>query len=448
MRPDPAQLLTSLAGCAELAGKRRFVVAFSGGLDSTVLVDLARRALPRVAGASLLALHIDHGWHPGSGAWARRCLETAGDLGVRCELHTIDAAAAPGESPEAAARVARYSALAAALGQGDVLLTAHHADDQLETVLLQLARGAGPAGLAAMPALAPFARGWHWRPLLQQTRLELEYYAERAGLRAIADPANLDQRYDRSFLRAQVVPLLRERWPGIARAVGRSARHSAEAAALLDEMAARDLLNARAGAAHLDARRVGCLAPARQANLLRHWIALLGLPTPTAAQLQRACKDLLGSRYDAEPCVRWPGVELRRYRNLLYALPALEDVPRDWDAAFAPGQALQLPAGLGVLTSVPARGAGIALARLSDSMRVGFRAGGEALRPVGSAHTRALRKLYQEQGVVPWMRSRIPLLRVGTTLVAVGNLWVASAFAAAPGEPGAEIHWRGHPPLY
>lgn len=444
----PQQLLTALEELAALAGPRRYLVGFSGGCDSTVLLDLLRRALPRVSGASLLALHLDHGWHADSRRWAEACLGLAHRFGVRCEILDIDAQAAAGQSPEAAARSARYAALAQALGEGDVLVTAHHADDQLETVLLQLARGAGPAGLAAMPALTPFASGWHWRPLLAATRAQIEAYAAAAGIEPIADPANADARYDRSYLRLQVTPALRARWPAIAQAVGRSARHCATAVELLEEIAAQDLAAVGEGEAHLDARRLGGLSRARQANVLRYWIAARGLAVPSTAQLERCLTDVLGARPDAEPCVRWPGVELRRYRQRIYAIAALDPVPEGWRARFDPAGELQLPGGLGTLASAPGTGAGIAREHLVAEFEVRFRRGGETLRPTGSEHTRTLRNLYQEHGVVPWMRGRIPLLYARDELVAVGDLWVSRAFAARRGRPGAAIVWRGHPPLY
>lgn len=447
MRPDPDGFLAALARQPELAGARRFVVAFSGGLDSSVLLDIARRALPRVEGASLHAVHVDHGWHEQSSDWAAHCARNARRLGVRfaaCRVEVQDA----GASPEAAARKARYAALAAQLGAGDVLLTAHHADDQLETVLLQLARGAGPAGLAAMPVVTRFATGWHWRPLLATARSGIERYAAEAALDVLVDPANDDLRYDRSYVRSRVVPALRERWPGIATAAGRAARHCADAAALAEALADDDLASTADPHGRLDALQVSALAPARQRNVLRYWIAGLGLPTPSTAQLERARVDLLGARADAEPCVAYPGAQLRRYRGRLYAMQAHEPVPEGWEARLDDTGPLALPAGLGVVELEPTRGAGLARRHARSGLHVTFRAGGEALRPARDASTRTLRNLFQERAVVPWMRNRIPFLWIDGGLAAVGDLWVAHEFAAGRGAPGARVVWRDHPPLY
>lgn len=443
----PDALLAALARQPTLAGPRRFVVAFSGGVDSTVLLDLARRALPRVPGASLCALHVDHGWHEHAPRWAAHCAEQARRLGVRYEARRIDGGTVPGTSREAAARAARYAALSASMDTGDVLLTAHHADDQLETVLLQLARGAGPAGLAAMPEVAALGRGWHWRPLLTTARAAIEGYADEAGLETLRDPANSDPRYDRSYLRAQVVPALRERWPAIAAAAGRSARHCAAAAALLDELARTDLAHGADQHGRLDRRALATLPAARQSNLLRLWLAQRGLPTPSAAHMERLQQDL-AARPDAAPCVAWPGAEVRRYRDRLYAMRPLAPVAADWRGDISPGRKLALPGGLGVLELQPTTGAGIARRHADAGLQVTFRHGGENIRLAGAARSRSLRNLYQEHGVVPWMRSRIPYLRAGDALAAVGDLWYAHGCAAGPGEEGVLITWHDRPPLY
>ena len=441
-------LLEAIAGQHQLAGGRRYVVAFSGGLDSTVLLDLARRALPQLPGAALTAVHVNHGLHEQAADCERHCAAVGRRLGVRFESRHADASAAPGQSPEEAARRVRYQALAGELEPGDVLLAAHTLDDQLETVLLQLMRGAGVAGLAGMGACTGFARGWLLRPLLGCARAQLESYARRCGLEWFDDPTNADLRFDRNYLRHVVTPALRARWPAAAVAAARSARHCAAASRILDELAAADLDGAGDAQHRLSVARLRDLTPERRASLMRHWIAGRGLPGPGTAHLERCMRDLMSDRDDSEACVSWPGAEVRRYRDRLYALRPPEEMPADFDAALAPGGERVLPAGLGVLRAQPVTGAGLSRARCAAGFRIRFRAGGERIQPHDQAHTRALRNLFQEAGVVPWMRSRVPLLYVGDRLVAVADLWTARAFRASEGEAGLRVVWDGRPPLY
>ena len=216
-------------------------VALSGGLDSTVL--LAALAKLRAGGTlpPLRALHVDHGLHADAARWSRHCLDLAARLGLDCVVLRVDAAAARGESPESAARAARYAALGAGLAAGEILLTAHHADDQLEGVLLQWLRGGGLRALAGMPLLARFGPGWHARPMLGFTRGDIERWAREQGLAWLEDPSNADRALDRNYLRHEVLPALRVRWPAATRTVARVSAQAAEALALQQLDAAAEL---------------------------------------------------------------------------------------------------------------------------------------------------------------------------------------------------------------
>lgn len=283
------------------------VVAFSGGPDSAVLLHLLRGLQP------LRALHVDHGLHPDSGAWAAHCRRQCQTWGV--PLTVLHVAIDPRDpaGPEAAARRARYAALQAALAPGDVLLTAHHAEDQAETFLLQALRGAGPAGLAGMPAVKTFGPGQLARPLLGVTRAALRAYAEAQRLDWLEDPANANPDLNRSYLRHSLWPVLVERWPAAAATLGRAAGWAAEAAELQRVLAEIDLAACVRGAGEaLNTAQLQQLSPARQRNLLRHWLHGLGLPAPSAAQMAQILDSCLAARADARPLVRWPGAELRR----------------------------------------------------------------------------------------------------------------------------------------
>jgi tRNA(Ile)-lysidine synthase len=418
-----------------------YCVALSGGLDSVVLLQCL--AASSGAGLPLRAVHVDHGLSASSAEWARWCVRHAAALGVDCEVVGVDARAAPGESPEAAARAARYEALARTLREREALLTAHHADDQLETVLLQLMRGGGLRGLAAMPPAAPFARGWHLRPLLAFERVDLKLSATAAGLEWLDDPSNEDLRFDRNYLRREIVPRLRQRWPGLARAVGRGARHAAQAVVLEDEVGGLELARVRAGRTLALDRLRELPAPA-QGRVVRAWLREQQLPLPPARTLAALLHDSDRAAADRVPVTRWPGARVHRYRAHLYAEPSAWAEPRV--GACEPGTPYDLGSGQ-TLEWRAATGLGLSRRRLAAPVEIALRVGGERIRPAGSAHTRTLRKWLQERGVVPWRRDSLPLVVSGGRLAAIGDLVCLQEFAAQPGEPSWQLAWQGRPLL-
>jgi len=417
-------------------------VAFSGGLDSSVLL-YALHACGNRLQVEIGAVHVNHGLQAHAAEWEAHCRRVCATLGVRYTSLPVDATAAPGESPEAAARAARYAALAGWLPAGHCLLTAQHRDDQAETLLLQLLRGSGVHGLAAMPESSAFGNGLHLRPLLDYPRSDLRDWALATGLVWIEDPSNLDTAFDRNFLRAEALPVLRQRWPAAASSLARSAGHCAEAADLVGQLAELDLQ-------HVQGRHAGTLAVAgldslpvaRCRNVLRHWIRAGSGSFPPASILGHVLHDVLASRRDAAPCVRHARYEIRRYRDTLYLLPRqtapllLEEQP--WSMA-AP---LPLPQAGGVLRVMPGTGCGIRKSLLpADAVQVRWRQGGERCRPAGRRHHHSLKKLFQAQGIPPWERERIPLIYIGDELAAVAGLWVCEPFQAGPTDAGLRIDW-------
>ncbi|MGB5102853.1 MAG: tRNA lysidine(34) synthetase TilS [Steroidobacteraceae bacterium] len=422
-----------------------YCVALSGGLDSTVLLAALARLRDEGVLAAIRACHVDHGLHADAGAWARACALLADRLGISCAQLAVDARHRPGESPEAAARVARYRALAAALGEGEVLLTAHHADDQLEGILLQWLRGGGLRAVAGMGRMVPFAAGWHARPLLEFTREELHSWARRVGLEWLEDPSNRDTRFDRNYLRQEVLPILRQRWPAAARTVGRVARQAAEALEIESSLATADLAAvARGSALSLDALRM--LPPARQNLVLRAWLRSLGLPVPSQRTLAALRHDMLEAAQDRVPTVDWPGAAVHRYRGHLYATTREDErvtIPGgDWMV----GTTFDL-GGLGRLELVAATGAGLRREGLPAVLQIAARRGGETFRTAGSAHRRPLRKWLQERGILPWRREQVPLVNIAGEIAAIGDFAYGGAHAAAPGEPSWLIAWRGRAPF-
>ena len=430
-------------------------IALSGGLDSTALLHaLASLAAARARG--LRAIHVDHAIHPDSARWAESAARYAASLDVPCTQLRVDVPRDSDLGLEGAARAARYAAIGAALAPREILVTAHHADDQAETLLLRLLRGAGVAGLAAMAPFGAFPREWSGgatasaiaRPWLDVPRDAIRAYAERHALAWIEDPSNDALAHDRNFLRAEVMPRLRARWPHAERALARSAALAREAGAVVAQRVAQELeLATGSDAATLRVNALAALEPFLRFELVRAWIARLGLPSPPASVLD-ALDTLLAAKVDATPMLRWRGVELRRYRGLVHAMAPLVAVDRAWGGEWH-AEAIELPCGLGTLVRarrsaderhwVPAFagmtpiknggvGAGYEDGGEWPMLRVGFRQGGERIAIAASRPTRELRLVLQELGVPPWQRERIPLVHDAQGLVAIGDLLVAERF--------------------
>lgn len=442
---SPAALWSRLDAPTGTAGGRHWCVALSGGLDSTVLLEAMCSLRDRFPAGGLRAIHVHHGLHVEADEWVRHCEARCARLGVPLTVLRVHARAGRGESPEARAREARYEALAAALSPGEVLLTAHHADDQLETVLIQLLRGAGVAGLAAMPAEAGFGPGWHHRPLRDFTRVALRDWAVAQAMEGwVEDPANEALHYARNHLRSEVLPAVRAHWPAAAVTVSRSARHCAEAAELLDELAATDAVvcMVEEGALHMPA--LARLSPARCRNLLRWQSRQLGLPVPDERRLATLLHQLFGAAGDRQPQLRWPGVVAWRHADRLWLIPqdALQ-VPLDALTWPDPRQPLALGPGLGTLALEASDTGGLRPEALEAApWRVTSRRGGERMRLPGRRGRRALKRLLQEAAVPPWVRSRMPLVEIGGQLAAAGEFWIDEAWWAPSGDKAWRLRWN------
>lgn len=440
------RLIASLEAGLGSFNATRIRVAYSGGPDSVVLLHLLSR-LSEARAIGLQAVHVDHRLHPESRDWARHCRRFCDAHGIALETLTVNPDPHRGRGPEEAARQARYAALAAGSGRGTVTATAHHREDLAETILMRLLRGSGPSGLAGIPPRRRFGGGWLWRPLLDVSRVALRDYARRHALPSVDDPSNSDRRLDRGFLREEVFPVLGLRWPDPAVALSRVAGHQRAALSLLEALAARDSQEAvdTNGAFSIDATREW--PAARSANALRRWISERGLPLPGSTRLERIREEVIGARSDATPVFRWPGAELRRFRGRLYvrAPPPAIDARR---ACLWEDMAVPLNLDHGLLRAEAGRGRGLSARRVSAfPLTVRFRRGGERAQPSGRARSQTLKKLFQEYGVPPWERGRLPLLYAGDRLAAVAGLWICRGFEAEPGEPGWSVHWFPHAPV-
>lgn len=409
---------------AALASLRagRLVVGFSGGLDSTVLLH-ALASSSRARARGLHAIHIDHALHADSASWAEHCRGFAAQLDVSLESVRVAVDRSGGTGLEDAARVARRAAFAGAMQADDILVLAQHRDDQAETVLLKLLRGAGPEGLGGMRALREFGAGWLWRPLLELNRADLQRYAKAHALPWVDDPSNAQTELRRNFLRREILPRLAQRWPDADIALAHAAAAARAAAEFIDAEARKALARLQGlDPATLDWQGWLDLPDALRDPVLRLWLRELALDEPTHLHVRELERQLREADVDRMPCVSFAQTELRRYRNLLYAKTPDMPLPEDWQAKWDGTAALHLPDG-SVLSLQPAR-------QFDPPLQVGYRRGGEQLRPPGGKHTRELRLLLQEAGVPPWQRGRLPLIRQNEVLLAVGDLLLSEAGAA------------------
>lgn len=405
-------------------------VAYSGGPDSTALLH-ALAQLPAARACGLRALHVDHGLYPRSADWAEHCRQFCARLDLPCEVRRVQVETARGEGLEAAARHARYTAFVASLRAGEALLTAHHREDQAETVLLKLLRGAGPEGLGGMRERRALGTGTLWRPLLHAvTRAQLRDYVAARALPCIDDPSNADTRLARNHLRHAVLPQLAAHWPQTVESLLHSAALCRAAADALRApwLAAFDTLF-DATSHSLDAAGWLALPSALRHPLLDHWLHTRGLGAPTTAQraqIERQCNARAGT----VPCIRWGHTELHIWKGRLWARTLPPPVDPAWQASWR-GEPLRLPDGGWLRLSH-------ADARLSTALTVRLRRGGERLKPAGDAHTRELRDLFQQGMLPPWQRPACPLICEGETLIAVAGCWLserAHTLFAASGMP-------------
>jgi tRNA(Ile)-lysidine synthase len=436
-------------------------VALSGGLDSMVLLHLAHEAAT-TAGLPLLVFHVHHGLSSNADRWLAHCAAAAAALGVEFDHRAVTVEKSK-SGVEAAARKQRYAALGnmcRAHGVG-LLLTAHHLDDQAETVLLQLLRGSGPAGLSGMDAAnrAPTLLGDSQlvmaRPLLAVSRAELEAEASAQQITWVEDESNTDPRYARNALRHQVMPVLARAFPGFQRRIARAGAHAASSQRLLDELAEQDLAACLDGEA-IVLPRLRQLSADRINNLLRHWFSKRGLGMPSTAWLEQMVAQLMSAREDAQPLVSHPDADARRHRDRLYLVPKQPDLAglRDPDdegiierhaQAFAwRGEASIAFPDYGGVLHFDTAATGIDPAWLHGrALEIDFRKGGERLKLAPNRPTRGLKQLFQAADVPVWERSRLPIVSSGLDLLYAAGLGIDCRFVSN-GEGRIALRWEGN----
>lgn len=405
----------------------RYIVAYSGGCDSHVLLHLLaqRKETP------VVAVHVHHGISDQADAWVLHCKQVCADLAIPFFVLHVKVDVKKGESLQAVARDARYAALEKFVQKGDVLLTAHHLNDQAETLLLRLLRGSGPQGLSGIPRNRSFGPGHLIRPLLNISREEIMDYAYSHDLKWIDDPSNAYLGYDRNFLRHEIMPKLAEIRPGTVKAFARSAQLCAEASIILQETAKRDLVeiyDLREDA--LIISKLNQLSTEYQRNVLRFWLQKKSQFGMSEARISEALDQLLFAQPDASPKIRIDQLVLRRYRDKIYALPLEDELWSGKQLTWDLKTPLMMPDKQFVLKAVDRVGAGIQLPNpLVKPITVGFRQGGEVCQFQGSGHHVKLKKFFQEQGIPPWSRDRVPLVYYGDELIAVVGYGYTEAYS-------------------
>jgi len=417
------------------------LLGLSGGMDSVVLLDVLARCREPLS-FKLRAVHVNHQISPNASAWAEFCRELCAALAVPLETATVDLQGCRGLGLEAAARAARYQVFERQ--QADFVVLAQHLDDQAETVLLQLLRGAGAKGMAAMPELATrhSALSTHLlRPLLEITRAEIERHARQHGLRWVDDESNRDVAYDRNFMRHQLLPLIERRFPAYRATLSRASRNLAEAAQLLEELAQMDASVAVAQGA-LDIAALRTLSPARAKNLLRHYLDGFEIAVP-AARLEEMLRQLTDAPADAKVRVTLGRHELLRFQDKAWVRQRGVVVDKDSCWHWHGEQELRLDGALGTLSFERGGGGNVSLEKLlAQPVTVRLRQGGERLRPDCNRPRRSLKSLLQETNVPPWHRGQLPLLFCGERLVFVPGIGVDCDFQAGPGEPALAVRWE------
>jgi tRNA(Ile)-lysidine synthase len=363
---------------------------------------------------------VHHGLSPNADAWARACQTFCDQYQIPIDISYIQLTKTPQESLEAQARMSRYSVLKKQLQPQEMLVTAHQQNDQAETVLLQLFRGAGPKGLAAMPLIASFGEDHSlFRPLLIFERYELEQYAIEKQLRWLDDESNRNIAFDRNFIRQELLPLIQTRWPKVITNLARTAQHCAKADQLLLQHHTQTFVSLFDPKTHtLSVSKLLVLNSEVQNHILRYWLQHLGYELPSTKKLQILRQEIVSCRKDAKPLIAWRGVEIRRYRDQLYAMTPLLNYDSSQVIAWDANHDLILPNGAGIITLASLTAQGLDLKTL-ESVTIRFRQGGERCRLPNRKHSHSLKKLFQDWAIPPWLRDRVPLLYSGKTLKAV-----------------------------
>lgn len=424
-------------------GARRWVVGYSGGLDSSVLLWLCKHYCERNGQQELLAVHVNHQLSPHAASWQEHCQRQCAKWGLPLETLSVSVDHRNG-GVEQAARQARYAAFARICRPGDALLLAHHANDQAETFLLRALRGSGTTGLSAMQCSATWQGHALLRPLLEVTREQLVQYANEQNLTWVDDESNTNERWQRNFLRHRVVPLLKEHWPAAVSTLARSARLVAEEQRVLMRLiAAQADPHMDHSQRNLDLAHWISLPADEQRLWLRYWLSGIDPLLPSDAVLTELMRQAGGAKRDSQVRVRWGARDIRRFRGRLWCVDHLPDPPSHWSCPVSTQPCQTLPGGFGQVVwqpRQPGNDSGLRVGQRQSGWVWRLRQGGENFRPARRP-SRPLKKWLQESPLPPWLRDRVPLLYAGDRLIGVPGIGVVDDLAATPGEPAEWMVW-------
>jgi tRNA(Ile)-lysidine synthase len=430
---------------ANLPTSAHLTVAYSGGVDSLVLLH-GLSALRGAFGFSLSAIHIHHGLSANADLWMAQCQAVCNGLDVPFKGARVVLRQASRTSLEAQAREARYQKLAELAEPGTWLMLGQHQDDQFETFLLQLKRGAGPKGLASMN------QSWHdaksnkqlsfHRPLLDISQQQIIEYAQQHNLQWCEDESNQDTQYERNFLRHDVIPVLKKRWPEIAGAVSRSAQLCAQQQALLDQVCAEKLLAIESTDHSLQCAGLLALSQAWLCQVVRYWLAARAVPMPSQAVITKLKSEVLGAAEDADPILQWQGWQFRRFANRLYVIPVSQELAPQV-ITMDTNKRLTLPNDMGVLGLVKTEVySGL---KVEKALPVQIKFGGFSQRftPQGQPHSKPLKQWFKQWHIPPWQRTRVVQVMQGEHIIGLwlNGQWLASSQASSLGNDCLTIDW-------
>ena len=427
-----------------LTDKKHFLLAYSGGLDSQVLLSLLIQWAKHDSMIRVRAIHINHGLSPNANAWVSFCHDWAFKHNIVFLTEKIVIQQPFKQGLEAQARRLRYDAMKKHLLKEEVLLTAHHQNDQVETMLLQWLRGSGPAGLAAMPYIQTFYHTQLIRPLLCFPQKALHDFSIQHQLKWVTDESNDALRFKRNYVRRKILPPLLSSDDGCLNNLARTAKHCAEASALLQELADIDLTSIEHNQRYLNLNDLLTFNLSRQRNILRRWLALSSVSTPTSAQLSVLQEEVILAQQSANPLLRLGNIMIRRYQSGLYIIRPLSPLSSQNKWLWNVSTVFHLPQKLGTLSTKVITGTGgISPKKMkSTHVTIRFRQGGERMHPSKRNRSTSLKHLFQEWQIPPWYRDQWPLIFLNQQLIAVANIDVASNIATGTHETGFQILWQ------
>lgn len=418
-------------------------LGFSGGVDSHALLHALFTLKKKNYPWEVKVVHVNHQLHPKASQWVEFCQNCCQSYGFPLIVYTLDSSPPKGASVEAFAREKRYEIFKSLIKEGDLFFTAHHKDDQAETFLLQLFRGAGIRGLSGIRQKVPLGQGTLVRPLLQISREAIEHYAKENHLTWIQDPSNTNDCYDRNYIRHHVLPVIKQRWPSVSTTIARTASHCLQSDIVLWNEARNQFFNAYD--THHDALNLtffSMLTMQQIKDIIRYFFEYKGYKFPTAAHIDTIFQTVIGSKYDKNPELRIGNAIVRRNKNLLYLEPflSLDELSiKSYEKSFELKDSLKLPFGVGTLRLRRNMGIGLDLPEQASCI-VRFRRGGETIQLFSQKISKKVKKLLNEWNVPPWQRKLLPFVYYQNELVAIVGYWLHEKYQVSANQQGVEFY--------